>query len=162
MTCQQDDEEVSARDAVIKDKQKLSADNHRHTTLHDLRHGYLVIAKQAKRNKFTLPYDPVPYKVVNTKGSMVTAEKITGDKLLARNSSHFKKVVVKAEDVNVHTAVINDDPENDEPDEEVVIEVEPPDNVVAEDVVVPNRVIEQRTRSGRAVKTPVWLDAHVH
>ena len=160
MTCQQDDDEVSARDAVIKDKQKLYADNHRHTRLHDLRHGYLVIAKQAKRNKFTLPYDPVPYKVVNTKGSMVTAEKITGDKLLTRNSSHFKKVVVKAEDVNVHTPVIDDDPENDEPDEEVVIEVEPPDNVVAEDV--PNRVIEQRTRSGRAVKTPVWLDAYVH
>ena len=148
-------EEVSARDAVIKDKQKLYADNHRHTRLHDLRHGDLFIAKQAKRNKFTLPYDPVPYKVVNTKVSMVTAEKITGDKLLIRNSSHFKKI-------NVHTPVIDDDPENDEPDEEVVIEVEPLDNVVAEDVVVPNRVIEQHTRSGRAVKTPVWPDAYVH
>ena len=86
---------------------------------------------------------------------MVTAEKITGDKLLIRNSSHFKKI-------NVHAPVIGDDPENDEPDEEVVIEVEPLDNVVAEDVVVPNRVIEQHTRSGRAVKTPVWPDAYVH
>ena len=73
---------------------------------------------------------------------MVTTEKITGDKLFTRNSSHFKKVVVKAEDVNMHTPVIDDDPENDEPDEEVVIEVEPPGNVVAEDLVVPNRVIE--------------------
>ena len=47
LTCQQDDEEVSARDAVIKDKQKLYADNHRHNRLHDLLHGDLVIAKQA-------------------------------------------------------------------------------------------------------------------
>ena len=51
---------------------------------------------------------------------------------------------------------------NDEPDEEVVIEVEPPDIVVVEDVFVPNGVIEHRTRSRRAVKTPVWLDAYVH
>ena len=92
----------------------------------------------------------------------MTAEKLTGDELLTRNSPHFKKIVVKAEDVNVHAPVIDDDPQNDEPDEEVVIEVEPPDNMVDEDVVVPNCAIEQRTRSGRAVKTPVWLDAYVH
>ena len=94
----------------------LYADNHRQARLHDLRHGDLVIAKQAKGNRFTIPYDPVPYKVVNTKGSMVTAEKLTGDKLLTRNSSHFKKIV-KAEDVNVHAPVIDDDPVEEEEEE---------------------------------------------
>ncbi len=54
----------------------------------------VVVTKLPKRNKFSLPYDPVPYKVVNTKGSMVSTEKLTGDKLLTRNSSHFKKIVI--------------------------------------------------------------------
>ncbi len=45
---------------------------------------------------------------------MVTAEKLSDDKPLTRNSYHFKTIVVKAEDVNVHAPVIDDDPENDE------------------------------------------------
>ena len=44
---------------------------------------------------------------------MVTAEKLSGDKPLTRNSYHFK-TTVKAEDVNVHAPVFDDDPENDE------------------------------------------------
>ena len=92
---------------------------------------------------------------------MVSADKLKGDKLITRNSSHLKKIVVKAEDVNVDAPVCDDDPEDDEPDE-IVIEVEPPDDVVADDVVVQNGVTERRTRSGRAVKAHGWVDAYVH
>ena len=67
-------------DAVVKEKQKAYADSHHHTRHHNLRPGDLVVTKLPKRNKFSLPYDPVPYKVVDTKGSMVSVEKLTSDK----------------------------------------------------------------------------------
>ena len=59
--------------------------------------------------------------------------------------------MVKAEDVNVDAPVSDDDQEDDEPDK-IVIEVEPPDDVIADDVitddvVIQNGVIERCTRS---------------
>ena len=90
ITPKEDDEEISVRETALKEKQKSYADSNRHTQRHDLQPGDIVIARQQRKNTFSLPYDPVPYKVVNTKGSMVSAEKLKGDKLLPRNSSHFK------------------------------------------------------------------------
>ena len=55
ITCKEDDKEVSVRDAAVKEKQKSYADSHRHTRHHDLRPGDIVIAKQQKKNKFSLP-----------------------------------------------------------------------------------------------------------
>ena len=99
---------------------------------------------------------------------MVSAEKLKGDRRLTRNSSHFKKIVLKSEDVNVDAPVSDDGAEDEEPDE-IVLDAAPPDDVVADDVIA-NDVIaddvvvqhESRTRSGRAVKAPGWLDVYVH
>ena len=117
ITPKEDDEEISVRKTAVKVKQKSHAVSNRQTRRHDLQPGDIVIARQQRKNKFSLPYDPVPYKVVKTNVSMVSAEKLKGDKLLTRKSSHFKKIVVKAEDVNVDAPVSDDDAEEKEPDE---------------------------------------------
>ena len=168
ITTKDDDEEISVREVAVKEKQKSYADSNRHTQRHDLQPGDIVIARQQRMNKFSLPNDPVPYKVINTKGSMVSAEKLKGNKRLTRNSSHFKRIVLKSEDVNVDAPVSDDGAEDEEPDE-IVLDAAPPDDMVADDVIA-NDVIaddvvvqhERRTRSGRAVKAPGWLDVYVH
>ena len=103
MTCKRHHDEVSGRDAVIKEKKKSYADNHRHTRHHDRRPGDIVIAKQQRKNKFSLPYDPVPYKVVNAKGLMVLEN--CGESGRRQRGC----IVVKAEDVNVDAPVSGDD-----------------------------------------------------
>ena len=62
MTGKRCHEEVSGRDAVMKERRKSCANNHRPTRHHDLRSGEIVIANQQKTNKFSMAYDPVPYK----------------------------------------------------------------------------------------------------
>ena len=46
--------------------------------------------KQHKQNKFSTPYNPKPFLVQETKGSMITAS--NGSDTVTRNSSHFKVV----------------------------------------------------------------------
>ena len=45
---------------------------------------------QHKQNKFSTPYNPKPFLVQETKGSMITAS--NGSDTVRRNSSHFKVV----------------------------------------------------------------------
>ena len=52
--------------------------------------GEVVLMKQHKQNKFSTPYNPKPFLVQETKGSMITAS--NGSDTVTRNSSHFKVV----------------------------------------------------------------------
>ena len=52
--------------------------------------GEAVLMKQHKQNKFSTPYNPKPFLVQETKGSMITAS--NGSDTVTRNSSHFKVV----------------------------------------------------------------------
>ena len=97
-------------DTVVKKQLKSYADSLRHTRHHYLRTGDLVIAKHPKRNKFTIRSSALQgseLKRLNANG----VGKLRVDKLLTRNSSHFKKPVVKAEDVNVDAHWVDDDQE---------------------------------------------------
>ncbi len=46
--------------------------------------------RQKKRDKFSTKFDPAPYKVIEVKGSMVTATR--NKKSITRNVSHFKQI----------------------------------------------------------------------
>ena len=52
--------------------------------------GDTVLARQRKHNKFSTRFDPLPFRVVRMKGTMVTA--CHNGKYITRNVSHFKVV----------------------------------------------------------------------
>jgi hypothetical protein len=53
--------------------------------------GDSVLVKQEKKDKLTPPFNPTPLKIKEKKGSMITAAD-GQNKMITRNSSHFKKV----------------------------------------------------------------------
>ena len=53
--------------------------------------GDSVLVKQEKKDKLTTPFNPQPLKIKEKKGSMITATD-GQNKIITRNSSHFKKV----------------------------------------------------------------------
>ena len=88
----QQDAQVLLKDSHAKTRMKEYADKKRHTQPHDIQVGDSVLVKQEKRNKFTTPFEPVPYTVSSANGSMITARRITDQREITRNSSHYKKV----------------------------------------------------------------------
>ena len=52
--------------------------------------GETVLMKQPKQNKLSTPYNPQPFVVEGTKGSMITVS--DGSETVTRNSSNFKVV----------------------------------------------------------------------
>jgi transposase InsO family protein len=149
------EEEIQQRDAEGKRREKQYADEHRKAQYHELRPGDMVVAKQQKRNKLSLPYDPIPYRVETVKGSMITAEKLSDGKHLTRNSSHFKKLQIGPEEVCIEEPV--DFPE--EGDDQAAPEETAPE---MQNVPTPLGSPEARcTRSGREIKTPSWLKDYV-
>ena len=54
--------------------------------------GDITLVKQRRLNKASLHFEPVPYTIVNVKGSMITARRATDQKEVIRNSAHFKKL----------------------------------------------------------------------
>ena len=64
---------------------------------HQLVVGDCVLVKQAKKNKLTPSYNPVPAIVTNIKGSMVTVH--TGGTTITRDGSRFKKISLQQLDV---------------------------------------------------------------
>ena len=57
---------------------------------HKLSIGDMVLIRQPKRNKLTPAYDPSPAKVVEVKGSMVTAR--SDRKIVTQDGSRFKRI----------------------------------------------------------------------
>jgi len=81
---------LSEIDQAGKRKQKQYADQKRQTEPHNFQQGNTVLVRQPKKNKLSSPFDPKPYSVTNTNGSMITAQR--GNKKITRNSSHFKHI----------------------------------------------------------------------
>ena len=69
---------------------KIYADQNRNAQERKNTTGEVVLMKQHKQNKFSTPYNPKPFLVQETKGSMITAS--NGSDTVTRNSSHFKVV----------------------------------------------------------------------
>ena len=124
---------------------------------HELKPGDIVLARQPRQNKLSLPYDPVPYCIEKVKGPMVTAEK--GGKKLTRNSSALKKVnadpmlVPMGEPVEVPSM---DEEENLEELQEVPAQIEDMDIMPATTSPAP-----RQTRSGRHVTMPARFKDYV-
>ena len=57
---------------------------------HELAVGDTVMVEQSKKDKMTPRYNPRPAKVVGVQGSMVSVQ--SGDKVVVRDGSRFKKV----------------------------------------------------------------------
>ena len=82
--------QAKMEDKQQKNKIKTYADKRRRAQQSNLKVGDKVLVRQEKRNKFTSPFDPKPFKIIKKKGSMITAQR--GDRQITRNSSYFKLV----------------------------------------------------------------------
>ena len=125
---------------------KAYADAKRLTAPHDIHVGDTVLVKQPRKNKLTTAYDPQPYVIEDINGSMISASRESGK--IVRNSSHFKRLDAKPEEI----WITHEDPVD------IVPEVIPTQTVTPEATVqeqsVPQEVV---TRSGRHSKKPQWL-----
>ena len=81
---------ASRKDERVKAYIKDLADHRRKAKDTDIAIGDSVLIKQPKENKLSTPFKPVPYKVIEKKGSMITAQH--GSHIMTRNSSLMKKV----------------------------------------------------------------------
>ena len=132
MTGKRCHEEVSGRDAVMKEKRKSCANNHRPTRYHDLRSGEIVIANQQKTNKFSMTYDPVPYKEdVNVDAPV--SDDVIADDVIAND--------VIADDVIANDVIADDEPPDDVIADNVIADDEPPDDTVPDDVIADDVVV---------------------
>ena len=79
------------QDEKAKHKMKLDYwDSINNAKKSDLKIGDTVLVRQQKQDKLSSYFDPVPYKITQKKGTMVTAKR--GDRTITRNTSFFKKV----------------------------------------------------------------------
>ena len=81
---------LAERDADQKMKMKTYADQKLGVRHRDIKLGDIVLVKQAKSNKLSTPFNPQPFVVEKTTGTMVTAG--DGDKTVTRNASMFKVI----------------------------------------------------------------------
>jgi len=96
-------DEKGPRDSIIRNqdnlqkaKMKLYADKKAGARPHALIPGDSVLVRQQKTGKLSTPYNPKPYVVEQTKGSMITARR--GPHTITRNASHFKSIRIPARD----------------------------------------------------------------
>ena len=85
------DTEAMQKDKDSKAKMKAYADQKRQVKPHDLNAEDITLVKQRRLNKASPHFEPVPYTILDVKGSMITARRATDQKEVACNSSHFKK-----------------------------------------------------------------------
>lgn len=85
------DHSVRDRDKQNKSRMKQNAERHMKIRTTPLKRDDRVLVKRdGYVDKFTTPYDPEPFTIVNIKGSMITARR--GQKTITRNASFFKIV----------------------------------------------------------------------
>ena len=85
------DTEALQKDKDSKAKMKAYVDQKRQVKPHDLNAGDITLVKQRRLNKASPHFEPVPYTILDVKGSMITARRATDQKEVTCNSSHFKK-----------------------------------------------------------------------
>ena len=79
-----DQANIKRKDDQAKQKMKVYADRKNYVKPSDIRVGDTVLVKRDKSYRKSLtPYDPKPYEVTETKGSMVTA--FSGAEVVTRN-----------------------------------------------------------------------------
>ena len=108
------DTAVRAKDTKAKEKMKQRADKRARSRQPDIKIGDTVLVRQKKRNKLTMKFDPAPYKVIEVKGSMITA--IPNERTITRNVSHFKKIQPSVVTPDADESDITDDENSDEDD----------------------------------------------
>ena len=83
------DQSVRERDQEQKSRMKTNAEQHMKIRSRQIQCGDKVLVKRDGHiGKLTPPYDPKPYTVIKTNGSMVTAKR--GPHIITRNASFFK------------------------------------------------------------------------
>ena len=82
--------QVQDNDDRAKEKMKEYADAKQRARPSQLKVGDTVLARQRKQKKFCTRFDPVPFKVVRKRGTMITAS--CNGKYITRNASHFKVI----------------------------------------------------------------------
>ena len=86
------DEDMVKRDREAKAKMKAHADNNRNVKPCPLKEGDMVLVKRNdSKRKSDTPYHEDPFKVVQKKGTMITAKAEEG-RSITRNSSWFKRM----------------------------------------------------------------------
>ena len=88
------DRHKEARDNELASQkyQKFYADKRRNAKPSNLRVGDFVLVKQEKQNKFTSRFNDTPYKIIECKGSRITAE--NDRHRITRNASFFKSIPI--------------------------------------------------------------------
>ena len=86
------DTEALQKDKDSKAKMKAYADQKLQVKPHNLNAGDITLVNQRRLNKASPHFEPVPYTVLDVKGSMITTRRATDQKEVTRNSSHFKKL----------------------------------------------------------------------
>ena len=127
---------LAQRDALQKQKMKICTDQKGNAQERKITPEEVVLMKQHQQNKLSTPYNPKPFVVNETKGSMITAS--NGSDTVTRNSSHFK--VVAKQLLQDHSGK-NEGVEN-------------PTSVGKEDIPL--------RRSQRKIKPLVIFKGHVH
>ena len=105
------DTAVRVRDAKAKNKMKKRADKRARSCQLNIKIGDTVLVRQKKKDKFTTKFDPAPYKVIEVKGSMVTA--IRNDKSITRNVCHFKQIHPSVRAPEAEDSDVSDDETSD-------------------------------------------------
>ena len=86
------DNEVRERDAEKKLKAKQYADRKSYVKSSNLfKVGDLVLVRNQRKGKLQPVYDPKPYTVTATKGTMITASGVNPRHVITGNSSFFKR-----------------------------------------------------------------------
>ena len=79
---------IANKDSAAKRKMKYHADKRSYGKPNKFSVGDLVLPRQEKKNKFTIPFRAEPFRITEINGSMITAT--SKDQIITRNSSHFK------------------------------------------------------------------------
>ena len=87
------DLETRDRDAEVKAKTKAYADKAVNAKPSDVAVGDQVLVRQERKDKFSTPFNPTPYRVVSKTGNSVIVE-APGGAQYSRNTSHVKKFMV--------------------------------------------------------------------
>ena len=95
-------EKANENDMLAKAKTKAYQDVRRHAVEPTINPGDRVLVKQRKANKLTPRFNPNPYYVTNTKGTLITARNSINNHNLTRNATYFKQIPETAETPRIH------------------------------------------------------------
>ena len=143
------------KDVRSKETMKQNAERRRNIKETEIRIGDTVLMKETfRKGKLIPPFQPLPFKVIGTNRSMITAAR--GSEIKTRNSSHFKRVNLRE----------NSECENDSNEFEFV-----PDNPVSQGPITPGTITPSSTpvdsgpnfneRPSRTVRKPKRFSDYV-